>query len=152
MTGYFVAKKQQSKLVLTNCVDFISTLNNFMLTEKQSKRPRKKAPTRGGAREGAGRPKGSTDKVTAKQLLETAQAVIGKPFVESLMEGYRDSITDNDRKHRVIYEKIIIDKVATTLFDVEVTEGEDAIESKRKAFAEALAAIATEVKNTQDNK
>ena len=123
-----------------------------MTTEKESKRPRKKAPTRGGAREGAGRPKGSTDKVTAKLLLETAQQVIGKPFVQSLMEGYKDSITDNDRRHRVIYEKIIIDKVATTLFDVEVNEGQDAIESKRKAFAEALAAIAVEVKNTDSTK
>ena len=111
-----------------------------------------KSPTRGGAREGAGRPKGSTDKVTAKLLLETAQQVIGKPFVQSLMEGYKDSITDNDRRHRVIYEKIIIDKVATTLFDVEVNEGQDAIESKRKAFAEALAAIAVEVKNTDSTK
>lgn len=106
----------------------------------------------GGARPGAGRPKGSTEKVTARHLLETAEQVIGKPFVESLMEGYRDAILDGDRKNRVIYEKIIIDKVATTLFDVEVTESEDLITAKQQAFAQALAAIATEVKNNEDTK
>jgi len=106
----------------------------------------------GGARPGAGRPKGSTDKVTARHILETAEQIIGKPFVESLMEGYRDTILDGDRKNRVIYEKIIIDKVATTLFDVEVTESEDLITAKQQAFAQALAAIATEVKNTDETK
>ena len=106
----------------------------------------------GGARAGAGRPRGSTDKVTAKHILETAEQIIGKPFVESLLEGYRDTILDGDRKHRVIYEKIIIDKVATTLLDVEVTESEDLLTAKREAFAAALATIATEVKNNADTK
>ena len=106
----------------------------------------------GGARPGAGRPRGSTDKVTAKHILETAEQIIGKPFVESLLEGYRDTILDGDRKHRVVYEKILIDKVATTLFDVEVTESEDLVTAKREAFAHALAAIATEVKNNADTK
>lgn len=106
----------------------------------------------GGAREGAGRPRGSTDKVTARLILETAERIVGRPFVETLIEGYRDTIVDGDRKHRVIYEKIIVDKVATTLFDVEVTESEDAIEAKRRAFAEALAAMAKEVEKPTDAK
>ena len=106
----------------------------------------------GGARPGAGRPKGSTDKVTARHILECAERIIGKPLIESVMEGYRDTILDGDRKHRTIYEKMLVDKVATTLFDVEVTESEDVITAKREAFASALAAIATEVKNNSDAK
>jgi hypothetical protein len=111
-----------------------------------------KSPSRGGARENAGRPAGSTQKVTARLILERAESIVGKPLVDSLLEGYRDTIIDGDRKHRVIYEKILIDKVATTLFDVEVTESADAIEAKRAAFASALAQIATEVKNTDTTK
>lgn len=111
-----------------------------------------KSPSRGGARDGAGRPQGSTHKVTAKMILERAESIVGKPLVDSLLEGYRDTILDGDRKHRVIYEKILIDKVATTLFDVEVTESEDLITAKQQAFAQALAAIATEVKNNEDAK
>jgi hypothetical protein len=33
----------------------------------------------GGARDGAGRPKGSTHKLTAKDLLDQCQAIVGKP-------------------------------------------------------------------------
>jgi len=128
----------------------MGTLNNTMEHEKDSSS--NKNPNWGGAREGAGRRKGSTNKVSAKELLETAERVIGKPFVESLMEGYRDTILDGDRKHRTIYEKMIVDKVATSLFDVEVTESEDLIAAKREAFAVALATIATEVRKTDDAK
>jgi hypothetical protein len=93
----------------------------------------------GGARPGSGRPKGSTDKLTARHILETAERIIGKPLIESVMEGYRDTILDGDRRHRTIYEKMLVDKVATTLFDVEVTEDEDLLSAKRQAFAEAMA-------------
>ena len=95
----------------------------------------------GGARPGAGRPKGSTDKVTARHILECAERIIGKPLIESVMEGYRDTILDGDRRNRVVYEKMLLDKVATTLFDVEVTDSEEAIEARRQAFAEALAKL-----------
>jgi hypothetical protein len=95
----------------------------------------------GGARPGAGRPKGTTDKITARLILEQAEKTIGKPFLESLMEGYRDTILDGDRRNRVVYEKIIVDKVATTLLDVEVTESEDQVQAKREAFAAAIAQV-----------
>ena len=95
----------------------------------------------GGARPGAGRPRGSSNKVSGRELLDTAEQVIGKPFVVSLMEGYRDTILDGDRKHRTIYERIIIDKVASHLFDVEVTEDEDRVAAKQAAFAAAIAQV-----------
>jgi hypothetical protein len=103
----------------------------------------------GGARPGSGRPRGSTDKVTAKHILETAERIIGKPLIESVMEGYRDTILDGDRRHRTIYEKMLVDKVATTLFDVEVTENEDALEAKRAAFAAAMAAAVVQAQEVK---
>ena len=97
----------------------------------------------GGVREGAGRPKGSGNKITAQDLINTAQAVVGKPFVVSLMEGYRDTIAGNNHKVRVIYEKMIMDKVLADRHQVETTESEDTTEAKAAAFKEALAVIAT---------
>jgi len=131
----------------------LTTLNNTMEHEKDSSlSTTAEVKTHGGARPGAGRPKGSTDKVTARFILERAEAIIGKPLMDSVLEGYRDTILDGDRKHRTIYEKMLVDKVATTLFDVEVTENEDMLTAKREAFAAALAQIATEVKNNADTK
>jgi hypothetical protein len=110
-----------------------ATLNNCMEREKKS--------TRGGYRPGSGRPKGGGNKVTAQDLLDAAQAQLGRPFVESLMSGYIESITQNDRKIRVIYEKMIIDKVVADRRQVEVEDSEDSVEAKRQAFATALAAL-----------
>lgn len=107
-----------------------------MELEKDSKKNK-----HGGARPGAGRPKGSGNKVTAQDLLEAAEAKLGRPFVESLVEGYVKSIDENNNKLRVIYEKMIIDKVIADRQQVEVTESADAVEAKKAAFAQALAKI-----------
>jgi hypothetical protein len=95
----------------------------------------------GGARPGAGRPRGTTDKLTARLLLETCESVIGKPFEVSLLEGYRDAIAADDRRNRAVYEKMILDKVSTTLIEAEVTESEDGVAAKALAFQEALAKL-----------
>jgi hypothetical protein len=95
----------------------------------------------GGARPGAGRPKGTSNRLTAKEILDTAENMLGKPFVVSLLEGYIDSINTGDTKNRVTYEKIILDKTATTIIEAEITDSKDAIEAKQAAFAEAMAKL-----------
>lgn len=113
-----------------------------MTTEKHSDQSvRQKISSRGGARPGAGRPKGSSDKLTARLLLETCERVIGKPFEVSLIEGYRQAIDLDDRRNRAVYEKMILDKVSTTLIEAEVTESDDAVAAKALAFQEALAKL-----------
>ena len=111
-----------------------------MTLEKESSKPK---GTHGGARPGAGRPKGSGTKVTALELLEAAEKKLGKPFVESLVEGYMKSISENNNKLRVMYEKMIIDKVVADRQQVEVTESEDTTAMKAEAFAEALRSLNT---------
>lgn len=101
----------------------------------------------GGARPGAGRPKGSTNKITAQELIDTAESVIGKPFIVSLLEGYQDTILQGDRKTRVMYEKMIIDKVISDKQEVEITNPEDMIEAKAAAFAEALVSLTNKDKS-----
>lgn len=117
-------------------------VNIIMEHEKDSTQSTETAEKKwGGARAGAGRPRGSTDKVTARFILETAERVIGKPLIESVMEGYLETILDGDRRHRTIYEKMLVDKVASNLFDVEVTEDQDVVQAKREAFAAAIAQV-----------
>ena len=107
---------------------------NLNITMDQIKR-------KGGVRPGAGRPKGSGNKITAQDLIDTANAVIGKPFVVSLMEGYKRSIDENNNKIRVTYEKLIVDKVLADRHQIENVESEDAVQAKAQAFADALTAL-----------
>ena len=111
---------------------------NICMVEKDSSLTSK---SHGGARPGAGRPRGTTDKLTARLLLETCESVVGKPFEVSLLEGYRDAIIADDRRNRAVYEKMILDKVSTTLIEAEVTESEDGVAAKALAFQEALAKL-----------
>lgn len=108
-----------------------------------------KISSRGGARVGAGRPKGSSDKITARYILEKAESVIGKDFMTSLLEGYHDTILNGDSRNRVVYEKMILDKVSSTLMETEVLDVTDQVETKRMAFADAVQALAN---LAQDNK
>jgi len=120
-----------------------------MTLEKHSKEPEKNTG-HGGAREGAGRKPGSTQKLTAKDLLAQCEITVGRPFAVSLMEGYRDSILAGDSKTRVTYEKIIVDKVATTMFDVEVEDRGDSVSAKETAFLEAIKSVLNINKSKDD--
>ena len=104
----------------------------------------------GGARAGAGRPKGTGNRITAKELLDECQRIIGKPFAVSLLEGYRDSITDGDTKLRNTYEKIILDKVASTILDVEVEDNSTLSTEKQTALLAALKSI-NNINKNEDN-
>jgi len=112
-------------------------LNNTMENTENISNEKK----HGGARAGAGRPKGTSNRLTAKEILDTAENMLGKPFVVALMEGYIDTINSGDTRNRVVYEKMILDKTATTIIEAEITDSKDAIEAKQAAFAEAMAKL-----------
>ena len=117
-----------------------------MENEKQSETTK----SRGGHRPGSGRKAGSTQKISAKQILETAQQVIGKPLVVSILEGYRDSIHNDDVKTRTIYEKMLLDKTAATILDVEVDDNSELVSAKQLAFAEAIKQIINKDKDNDN--
>ena len=102
-----------------------------------------KAPSRGGARPGAGRPKGSTALITARTLVEAIEQESGKPFEVMLAEGYVDAVHNNDARTRLEYERMILGKVVSDRTAVEVTESEDVAAAKAEAFAQALLALNT---------
>ena len=111
-----------------------------MTTEKESKPEKKKISSRGGAREGSGRPKGSTHKLTATDILAQAEAMLGKPLIVSLLEGYAITVAQDDRRNRVVYEKMLLDKVASQLVDVEIDET-STVDTRQAAFLKALEVI-----------
>jgi hypothetical protein len=95
----------------------------------------------GGTRSGAGRPVGATAKtrVSTKEILDTAHAMLGKPFIVSLMEGYMATIASGNTRDRIQYEKVILDKTASTVVEADITTTTaDNIAAKQLAFSEAL--------------
>lgn len=96
----------------------------------------------GGKRPNSGRKPGSTQKITAKDILAEAENMLGMPFVRSLMMGYMKTVQEDDTRNRVIYEKMLLDKVASQLLDVENNET-STVENRQHAFLKALETIGT---------
>jgi hypothetical protein len=57
-----------------------SNISNEVVEEKPKRKYSKKASTRGGAREGSGRPKGSTNKISPEELISDFHAQAGMSF------------------------------------------------------------------------
>jgi len=100
----------------------------------------KKTNGHGGARPNSGRKKGQTDRFTIAGLLDAVVVAGGKTYVEALAEDFVHA-RENDPHLAQKYHNLILNKVAATLTSVEVTDSEDQVEAKRRAFAEALAAM-----------
>jgi hypothetical protein len=106
---------------------------------KKTGEPLKK---KGGAKPGAGRPKGSTEQVTIAGLLATLKEQSkGKNYEDLLVEDFLQARNRGDSQLTVKYHNLILNKVMVHLAKIEVTEPQDAIEAKQLAFAEALAKL-----------
>jgi hypothetical protein len=81
----------------------------------------KKISKRGGRLPGAGRPKGSTSKLTAANVLDQIKKTCGKPFEELLAEGYALTIIAADMPARQNYEKMILGKVIAEKHEIDHT-------------------------------
>ena len=91
-------------------------INNCM--ENQSaNRYKTKSPSRGGARPGAGRPKGSTAMITGMTLIQAIEQQSKKPFEELLAKVVSDRTT------------------------VETVDSQETVEAKASAFADAVAIL-----------
>lgn len=94
-------------------------------TEKQSEKPKrtysKKAPTRGGARKGSGRPKGSTNKITLDSLVHSIDNAIGMSFEERLALNYKDAIDREDWQSVKDYDKAFLSKIVADKQELDVT-------------------------------
>ena len=100
-----------------------------------------KVSSRGGARKGAGRPKGVRNKVTVQDLLAAIDTQTGQSYEELLVSDFIAARQGNDNHLIHKYHTLISNKILSTLASVEVTDSEDAVRAKQAAFAEAMAQI-----------
>lgn len=100
-----------------------------------------KAPTRGGARPGAGRKKGSTPRYTLEDLMAQVELHTGKTFAEQVAINYAAAIQRSDHAGVRDYDKILLGKMVADKQEVTQVESEDATVQKAAAFAEALSSL-----------
>ena len=106
-----------------------------MKTEKVSEIiPEKK---NGGAREGAGRPKGSGNKITVTTLLQKAESM-GMPFEEAILQDWATAPTGSELRYK--YNQLLFNKVIADRHQVEVDETAS-VSNRQDAFLKALATI-----------
>ena len=115
-------------------------LNTFMKESKNSEAQAPRKSGRGGARANAGRPKGTTDRVTIAGLLGAIEDTNGASYLEILAQDFAVA-RQHDKNLTQKYHHLILNKVAATLTNVEVTETEDQVTAKALAFKEALAKL-----------
>jgi hypothetical protein len=113
-----------------------SAINKSM--EKNSK-----SSGHGGARQGAGRPKGSTNKITMDNIIQNLDRHLGVSYAEQIAINYAQAINREDWSGVRDYDRVLLGKVVADKLEVESTESEDATVAKAEAFAEALRALTT---------
>jgi hypothetical protein len=102
-----------------------NTFDMDPMTEKESKKPKrtytKKAPTRGGARAGSGRPKGSTNKITLETLVQSLDYEIGMTFEQRIAKNYHDAILRQDWQSVKDYDKAFLSKIVADKLETDIT-------------------------------
>jgi hypothetical protein len=83
-------------------------------TEKQSEVIEKK---NGGVREGAGRPKGSLNKISGAALLEALEDTLGVPYPVQLANNYLQALHE-DRHLVAKYDQLFLNKVVADKVDI----------------------------------
>lgn len=113
-----------------------------MTTEKKSEKPaRKKISSRGGARPGSGRPKGSTTKVSLDDLLSNIELATGQTYGELLAHNYAGAISRSDWSGVRDYDKAFMNKLLADKTEVVTIDTQDQVLAKQTAFAEAIRQI-----------
>ena len=102
---------------------------------------------RGGARSGAGRPKGSGNKLTIDKLLAAVDIKLGQPLEDQIAENYVRSLSDP--KLAYSYEQMFLNKVMADRQQIEVDET-SSVESRQAAFLKALETIGNVAKDNSE--
>lgn len=98
--------------------------------------------TQGGARPGAGRKKGSKNLITIPALLDQVyKQSKGHDYEELLVKDFLEARAGSNKELLLKYHNLILTKVMNTIAKLEVSESSDSVESKKVAFAEALAKL-----------
>ena len=102
----------------------------------------------GGARPGAGRPKGSGNKIRIEDLIDAIETRAGVSYPEQIAENYIGAIAREDWNQVQMYDRALLNKVVADKTEVEVNDSRDALDMKQAIFAEALRQIAEKNQDT----
>jgi hypothetical protein len=95
----------------------------------------------GGARPGAGRPKGSGNKVRLEDLMLDVELAANMPYTRRVAINYVSAITREDWARVENYDRAFLNKLVADKSEVEVTDTADAVANKAQAFQVALAKL-----------
>ena len=98
-----------------------ATDSNSKISEKPKRTYKKKAPSRGGKRAGAGRPKGSTTKISLEELMTSMENVTGMSYAERFATNYMLAVEREDWGLVKEYDKTILPKLVADKQEVDVT-------------------------------
>jgi hypothetical protein len=126
-----MTEKQTKNTIVVSAADDSKTLGYYKV----------KSPTRGGARPGGGRPKGSSNKISLLDLMDAIEDAVGQPFENQIAQNYANAIHREDWHKVADYDKALLNKIVADKTEVEVITSEDEVSAKAEAFAEALKAL-----------
>lgn len=107
--------------------------NNQSLAEEVATKP-----GRGGARPGAGRPVGSRNKISGQAILEALEGELGHDYAKRLALNYVDTMMAGDTDRLFKYDQLILQKVVADKVDIAISDSEEALAAKQRAFGEVL--------------
>lgn len=87
-----------------------------------------KSPSRGGARKGAGRKKGGTNKVQYTDLLDELQKATGKTFAELIADEVNKAITAGDSRLVKDYLDMVGKKAIADKSETDITSNGETIQ------------------------
>ena len=105
-----------------------------------------KSNNHGGARPGAGRPRGSGNKINLEDLLLDIELETAMPFTQRLAINYSAAIDRNDWARVENYDRAFLNKIVSDKQTVEITDNEDQIAARTAAFQAALTALSSSQK------
>ena len=95
----------------------------------------------GGARPGAGRPKGSSNKIRIEDLIDSIEDRSGMTFPEQVAANYVAAITREDWARVENYDRALLNKIVADKNDITVEDVGDTVKVKEMAFQQAISAI-----------
>ena len=120
--------------------------------ELEKKTEKTRSSNYGGARPGAGRPKGSGTKLTVDKLLASIDQSLGCSLEEKIAQNYLQAQADPRLAFQ--YEQLFLNKVMADRQQIEVDDTSSA-ENRSQAFLKALevfGGVAEDLDSTKANK
>jgi hypothetical protein len=109
-------EQKQSDDVLDN--DDVIDNDEFLETLKNPRPPQPPKRRSGGAQPGAGRPKGTINKISGAAILEAIDNTLGIPFQIQLALNYQRAIFGSDPNLIAKYDQFLLNKVVADRVDI----------------------------------